>query len=159
MEYGVSVIGRQVPGAVLLVQVQSLCCALPLSVVIEQMRPLPVVRLSEQPAFVLGVSIIRGIPTPVVNLGFLVDDGVLAPASRFVTVRTNGGPAALAVSAVHGLRSLPALQRDDLPTFLQQVEHTTITALATHDAKLLAVLDATRIVPAEVWQSMEGMHS
>lgn len=145
--------------AVLLIQVHSLCCALPLSAVIEHMRPLPVVRFSGQPPFILGISIIRGVPTPVVDLGFLVAGGELPSPARFVTVRTNGRPAALAVSAVHGLRSLDALQSDQLPTFLHQIEDAAVSALAIHDSKLLAVLNLTRVVPDDVWRALDRMYS
>ena len=63
--------------------------ALPLESVAEVMRPLPIEPLGGMPAFVLGVSVIRGLPTPVADLTGLVG-GVSVPPSRFVTVRANG---------------------------------------------------------------------
>jgi chemotaxis signal transduction protein len=52
----------------LVVGVKGRLCAVPLSHVIEIMRPLPVEPISSVPSFVQGISIIRGIPTPVVDL-------------------------------------------------------------------------------------------
>jgi purine-binding chemotaxis protein CheW len=56
----------------LVVGVKGRLCAVPLTHVIEIMRPLPVEPISDVPLFVQGVSIIRGIPTPVVDLGALL---------------------------------------------------------------------------------------
>src|SRR5205809_310773 len=57
---------------VLIVAVRSGACALPLMHVIETMRPLPIEPMACALSFVRGISIIRGAPTPVVDLGALL---------------------------------------------------------------------------------------
>jgi len=136
---------------VLLVRVCQLRCAMPLAAVIEQMRPLPIVRLSGQPPFLLGVSNIRGTPTPVVDLGVLVSGGEATTVSRFVTIRTMKGTAALAVGGVDGIGSLEDVKDSEMPALLRHMGEETVTSLRVHDAGLVAVLDATRVVPEEVW--------
>jgi chemotaxis signal transduction protein len=50
------------------------------------MRPLPVERIAGMLSFVRGVSIIRGVPTPVVDLGVVLGTPGEA-VDRFVTLR------------------------------------------------------------------------
>ena len=52
----------------LLFHVGASVCALRLEDVGETMRPLPVSPLPETAAFVLGLAIVRGAPTPVIDL-------------------------------------------------------------------------------------------
>jgi purine-binding chemotaxis protein CheW len=47
----------------LILGVQRRMCAVPLANIIETMRPLPTEAISGAPSFVLGVAIVRGIPT------------------------------------------------------------------------------------------------
>ncbi|MEI9986942.1 MAG: chemotaxis protein CheW [Aliidongia sp.] len=65
-------------------------CALPLDGVREAMRPLPIDTMAHAPAFVLGLSIIRGTPVPVVDAGLLAGERPVVPG-RYVTVEV-GGP-------------------------------------------------------------------
>ena len=46
--------------------------AVPAELAVETMRPLPVEGLPAAPSFVAGVALIRGVPTPVVDLAALV---------------------------------------------------------------------------------------
>jgi chemotaxis signal transduction protein len=48
----------------LVVGVKGRLCAVPLTLIIEIMRPLSIEPISDVPSFVQGISIIRGIPTP-----------------------------------------------------------------------------------------------
>ena len=74
---------------VLLCRVGTHFCALPIEHVSETMRPLSVVPLAGTPAFVFGLSIIRGSPVPVIDAGQLVGvTGQRRPA-RFVTIKVN----------------------------------------------------------------------
>ena len=74
----------------LVVRVCTRLCAVPLAHVVETMRPLPVERIAGMPSFVRGVSIIRGVPTPVVDLGVVLGTPGEA-AERFVTLRLGFG--------------------------------------------------------------------
>ena len=66
--------GERVPrrapeaGASLVCRVATRICALPVGVVIETLRPLPLEPIAGAPAFVTGPAIIRGEPVPVVEL-------------------------------------------------------------------------------------------
>src|SRR3954468_13599086 len=81
----------------------SLLCAVRLDEVIETMRPLPVRPLTGTPPYVRGVTIMRGVPTPVVDVARLIG-GEQAGISRFVAVRTEHGPVAFATGPVLGIR-------------------------------------------------------
>src|SRR5207249_3999514 len=102
---------------VLIVAVQSSVCALPLMHVIETMRPRPIEPVACALSFVRGISIIRGAPTPVVDLGALLGTSDGAPG-RFVTLRLAGRQVALAVDAVVGVREFDALTLQKLPPLL-----------------------------------------
>ncbi len=58
---------------VLVVMVGARACAFPLHHVAETMRPLPIEPVAGTPSFVRGVSVIRGMPTPVVDLKALLE--------------------------------------------------------------------------------------
>ena len=63
-------------------------CAFPLHYVAETMRPLPIQPVAGTPDCVRGVSVIRGTPTPVVDLKALLDNGENCPSyGRFVTLK------------------------------------------------------------------------
>lgn len=129
-------------------------CALGLEYVVEVMRPLPVRRLEGTDAFLCGVSVVRGIPVPVISVATLLggDGGY---ASRFVTVKGNRGPAALAVDAVLGVREIPAGAEHELSPLFAGSRAQPVTALATLDAEVLVLLHHARLVPDEVWAVLD----
>jgi purine-binding chemotaxis protein CheW len=137
----------------LVVGVQGRLCALPLTQVMEIMRPLPVEPIPAVPSFVQGISIIRGIPTPVVELGVLLGmpSGV---ADRFVTLRLGDRQVALSVDSVLGVRELDASKIRELPLLLQGASKDIIEAMGTLDEQLLVVLCAGWELPDEVWQTL-----
>src|ERR1035437_4647165 len=81
-------------------------CALSLIDVVETMRPRPVEPLAGAPEAERGLSIIRGAPVPVIDLGTLLGDGEDSLPTRFVTVRTGERKVALSVAAVLGIRDI-----------------------------------------------------
>jgi purine-binding chemotaxis protein CheW len=137
----------------LVVGVEGRLCAVPLAHVIEIMRPLSVVPVSDAPSFVKGISIIRGIPTPVVDLGALLGfpHGV---ADRFVTLRVGERQVALSVDSVLGVRELDGSKIGELPPLLQGASTDAIEAMGTLDEQLLVVLRAGWELPDEVWQTL-----
>jgi purine-binding chemotaxis protein CheW len=135
----------------LLCRVASRFIGLPIEQVVETMRPLPVERLSGAPDFVSGLSIIRGVATPVVDVGRLIAAGE-SRWERFVTVRTGDRTVALAVERVDGLRRLPVESFHALPTLLRGAGTEIIRTIRTLDAELLLVLDGAHLVPEHVWQ-------
>lgn len=140
-------------GALLLCRIDRRLCALPLEHVVETMRPMPVERLSGTPAFVQGVSIIRGVPVPVVDAAALLGARESQP-SRFVTVRAGGRQVALAVDAVLGVRVIPAESIHDLAPLLHDAGSELIAGLGSLDAELLVALQSARIVPGSVWDAL-----
>jgi purine-binding chemotaxis protein CheW len=137
----------------LVVRVRNRVCAVPLLHVVETMRPLPVESVAGVPSFVRGVSIIRGVPTPVVDLGVLLGtlEGV---ARRFVTVRLGDRHVALSVDAVLGVRDLDAMATPELPALLQDASKDFIEAIGTLDSQILVVLRASWELPETVWQAL-----
>lgn len=138
---------------ILVVAVQTRVCALPLVQVMETMRPLPVEPIAGLPSFVPGVSIVRGVPIPVVDLALLlgISSGV---AGRFVTLRLGERQVALSVDAVLGIQDLDGCTIQKLPPLLRESSKDVIEAIGTLDAQLLFVLRAAWELPEEVWQAL-----
>jgi purine-binding chemotaxis protein CheW len=128
-------------------------CALNLQHIVEIMRPLPVEEVANMPGFVRGLSIIRGLPVPVVSLALLVG-GPARPPGRFVVVRTGERQVALAVDAVLGVIELDSAALHAFPPLAQSTSADILEAVASSDAQLLFVLNSGTIVPDEVWQGL-----
>ena len=138
----------------LVVGIKGRLCAVPLPHVIEIMRPLPVEPISAVPAFVQGISIIRGIPTPVLDLGALLGMPASDIAERFVTLRLGERQVALSVDSVLGVRELDVSKIRELPPLLREASKDVIEAMGTLDEQLLVVLCAGWELPDEVWQTL-----
>jgi purine-binding chemotaxis protein CheW len=139
---------------VILLRASSRLCAIPLIHVIETFRPLPVRALSGSPAFISGMAIVRGRPTPVVDLGRLLADEPSTPAGRYVTLRSGPGPLALAVDSVLGVRELAEATLDPLPSILKDLDHSLVERIGTLDSELLMVLRASRVLSEDHWRSL-----
>ena len=139
--------------ASLLCRVRDYWCALPLVHAGETMRPLPIEPLAGMPLFVRGLSVIRGVPTPVVDAGVLLGASDLTEGGRFVTIRTGDRRVALAVDAVVGVRELPG-GLGDLPPLVREASAEIISAVGALDAELLIVLGAARLLPEAVWRML-----
>jgi purine-binding chemotaxis protein CheW len=134
----------------LLVESGGHACALPLANVRETMRPQPIARLGGAPAFVLGLAVIRGSSLPVVDLGgLLADEPGPRSYARFVTLAVNEREVALAVEGVRGVSALDEQRFGALPPLLGGSGAEAVAALALHDAELLLVLRAGRLLPDE----------
>ena len=137
---------------VLVVMVGTRACALPLRHVAETMRPLPIEPIAGTPGFVCGVSVIRGLPTPVVDLKALLENSDNGPSfGRFVTLKYDARRVVIGVDSVIGLRNLDSAQLGELPPLLRDVAADLIESCGILDAQLLLVLRAARVVPDEVW--------
>lgn len=137
----------------LLCRARMIVCALPLLHVVETMRPLRIQRLGSVPPFVLGLSIIRGTPVPVVDMGVLLGADAAAAPTRFITLRTADRLVALAVEEVVGVRELPAASIRSLPPLLDRIRPRVIARVGMRDRNLLVVLGDVRIVPDTVWDA------
>ena len=128
-------------------------CALPLAQVVEILRPLPVQPLTGAPAFVLGMSVIRGTPAPVVDLSALLL-GKPGRCSRFVMVRAGERRLAVAVDAVLGIREFQAALWSELPPLLRDARPEAIEAVGVLDQEALLALKTGTLVPEAVWESL-----
>ncbi len=138
----------------LLVKARSRFGAIRLGDVAEIMRPLPVEPLAGMPAFLLGLSVIRGTPVPVVDLGALLGSSGAADTKRYVTLRIGTRRVALAVEDVLGVRDLDSSTFERLPPLHAGAHGDAIHAVGALDRQLLVVLEAARVVPDEVWRTM-----
>jgi purine-binding chemotaxis protein CheW len=134
---------------------RSRLCALPLSGVVETMRPLPVKPVVNAPRFVAGLSLIRGHPVPVVDLGALLAGGEPDSPTRFVSLRVDSRRVALAVEEVCGIRDLPDTL-GSLPGLLAHASAELISAVGSLDAELLFLLETARLVPESVWRRLDA---
>lgn len=125
-------------------------CALPLEHVIETMRPLPIEPLAGTPPFVHGLSIIRGVPVPVLHIGQLLSGEGTFPG-RFVTVKLRKRCVALAVDGVLSVNPLPTASLNELPPLLRDAGSEAVSAIGALDAELLLVLRTARLIPEDLW--------
>lgn len=147
---------RQGSRCFLIVRAREWMCALPLEEVEETMRPLPVAPVSAAPAFVRGVSLVRGTPAPVVSLALLLG-GALAEAGagrRFVSLRVPEGRMALEVDEVRGLRWMEQDGLDSVPPLLSATASGHLQHLGSFDGRLLALLGTSRLLPEELWSRL-----
>jgi purine-binding chemotaxis protein CheW len=143
-------------GTCLFFRVGAVTCALPVGVVVETMRPLPVQPLAQAPAAVMGLAMIRGLATPVLDLARLLGTGALTPtpSDRFITVAIGDRRVALAVSAVTGLRAVSAQELEELPPLLAQAETGAVSAIGALDQGLLMLLRAAHLVPEATFAAL-----
>lgn len=143
-------------GLALLCRARGRLCALPLDTLVETMRPLPVTPVAGAPAFVRGVSFIRGAPVPVVDVGALLGAPEPPDATRFVSLRVGDRRVALALEEVLGFRKLASESLSALPPLLRGASEEAVSAVAVLDAELLLVLEAARLVPESLWSALDG---
>jgi purine-binding chemotaxis protein CheW len=137
---------------VLLCRIGQQLCALPLSHVVETMRPRPVQPVPGLSRFVLGLAPVRGRPLPVVDCAALLGRAGGA-AGRFVTVQVEARHIVLAVQEVVDIRAMPADFLEDLPPLAKGAGSEVIAAIGALDREFLWLLDAARLVPAELRQA------
>lgn len=139
----------------LIMRVGGWLCALPARCVVETMRPLPRERLGGAPAFVLGIAIIRGAPTPVIDLRLLLATGSPAPPGRLVTLRVGRRQVAAAVDAVLDVRPVSRPTLAQLPPLLSLAGADAVEQVAAADRQLLLVLDPARLLSADDWEALQ----
>lgn len=139
----------------LICRVDTHLCALPLANVVETMRPLPVETVTPAPAYVAGISVIRGEPVPVIDVAALLGSNQARP-TRLVTLRVGDRTVALAVDTVVSVRRIPGDALHALPPLLDATAGEAISAIGVVDAELLMVMRSARLVPEETWMVLES---
>jgi purine-binding chemotaxis protein CheW len=142
-------------GAVLLVRVPGAICAFALDAVVEIMRPLPVRTLAGMPAFVRGLALVRGAPTPVIDLSTLFLGSELT-GTRFVILKTGGRTAAVIVNEVLGVVQIDRSTFQEMPPVLQSARSELVEEIGTLDSQLLVTLRTARLVPDTVWEAISN---
>lgn len=137
------------PTSWLLCRVGTVLCALPIEQVIEIMRPFAIEPVAGAPQYVLGVSIIRGVPVAVVDLGRIAGDRATR-SERLIAVTAATRTIALAVDAVLGIQTVTADAFGQLPPVLRDVATDAISAMGARDTELIVFLRTARIVPDDV---------
>jgi purine-binding chemotaxis protein CheW len=145
----------------LICRVQTRLYALPLTHVVETLRPLPVEPLAGAPDFVCGVCLIRGEPCPVIDAARLLGATAKAtttdgPSARFVTVLAGPHQVALAVDGVQGVRPVPPAVLRELPPLLKEASSEAVATIGRLDAHLLVVLRGGRLLPEALLHANVG---
>jgi purine-binding chemotaxis protein CheW len=140
----------------LLIRARSWRFALPIAEVVETCRPLPVQPIAGAPAFVRGVTVLRGAPVPVVDLAALLGAGGEARGARLVVLRAGARQVALEVDEVIGATPLDASALAASPPLLREAVGGHLEALGALDGALLGVIDAARLVPEAVQRAAEA---
>jgi purine-binding chemotaxis protein CheW len=140
---------------ILLVRTHSWSCALQMSDIVETMRTLPVVPFAVGPRFLRGVSVVRGAPLPVINLAVLLgaEDG--ARGRRFVVLRSGARRFCLEVDEVVGVPHIDLALLEKAPPLLSGVLTEHVERLGVLDGEVLVSLEPARLIPDEVWRSLE----
>jgi purine-binding chemotaxis protein CheW len=150
-----SFVGNRNAGLLLLCRVKTLLCAFPLAHVLETMRPLPIDPLPGTPEFLPGIALIRGLPTPVVDVACLLEVDAGA-TTRLVLLKVESRQVALMVDAVAGIRSVPDDSLQDLPSLFSDSGAAFVSAIGRLDASLLMILQGARLVPRELWAKLDA---
>jgi len=134
---------------VLVVEVEGRLSAIAAEHVEEMMRPLPVEPLPEAPPYVRGISLIRGRATPVLSLSRLIaTPHETVYESRFLLLRSEAKPVALAVERVVGLRKLARSELSPLPPLWETPREEWIRALGALEGRVLMLLESARVLAA-----------
>jgi purine-binding chemotaxis protein CheW len=130
-------------------------CAIPVAHVVETLRPLPVEPMGTGPRFIRGVSIIRGVPTVVIDTAAVLGTTSSTPA-RFVVVRVGERRVALTFDEVLDIRRIDSTAFADLPPLVRAVTADAVAAITTADAELLVLLETSRVIPSDTWVRLDA---
>jgi purine-binding chemotaxis protein CheW len=127
-------------------------CGISLAHVIETMRPLPIEPFAHLPEQALGLTMIRGRPTPVIDARRLLGSSEAGVAQRFITLRAGSDRhVALVVDEVIGVRAIDEATLEQLPALARDQKLDAVSALGALDRQLFLVLEHTHLLPESVW--------
>ncbi len=138
----------------LIVRAADRLCGLPLASVVEIMRPLPLQELAGLPAYLCGLAVVRGEPTPVVDVSTLLTGVADGRIGLFLSMRSEGRPFALGVEAVLGMRAVEQASLRALPELLEPARDL-VDSVGAVGAELLTVLRSSRAFADDVWAGVE----
>jgi purine-binding chemotaxis protein CheW len=129
--------------------------ALPIEHVVEIMRPLPIEQITGAPEYVRGLSVIRGAPVPVIDVGLLLG-GAITSCTRLVAIKAATRTIALAVDEVIGITGIAADALGQLPPLLRDAATDAIAAIGALDSELIVFLRTGRLVPEDVFARLDA---
>ena len=122
--------------------------AIPIGAVIETMRPLSITPLAGAPAAVLGVSLVRGAPTLVIDLGALLGEAEPGP-DRWVALCWSDRPTAIACRVI-GVRAVPHEEVRAGAATIARAAASFVGSVVVMDGALVTVLDARAAIDARL---------
>jgi chemotaxis signal transduction protein len=117
---------------------------LQLTHVTESMRPQPLCAPDAAAPLALGVSVIRGQAMAIFDLALALGSERAGGEQRFVVLRFDQNPVAVAVEQVVGVRAFEPDALEALPSLLLALPDELIVALGRLDLRLLDVLGAAK---------------
>ncbi|MBD8526773.1 chemotaxis protein CheW [Pseudomarimonas arenosa] len=129
-------------------------CAVPLDAVIEVLRPLPIDALTDVPAYLLGLSVLRGQPVAVLDLPRLLGQPGEA-IGRWLHLRVGPRRLALAVPSVGRVEHLDQLDWQPLPALFEGDAARVVQQVAQRDQQLYVQLNVMRLLPDSLWRRLE----
>ncbi|MFY0545267.1 chemotaxis protein CheW [Brevibacillus sp. H7] len=120
---------------------------LPISLVKEIIKPLPITKFPKSPPFVEGVIDLRGRILPIINLRklFGLEPLPLTDDSRFVDLQMDSLSIGVVVDAVSEVIRLSRKQIEPAPPIVAGVEGKYLSGIARMDDKLILLLDLDEI--------------
>ncbi|WP_433825196.1 chemotaxis protein CheW [Actinoplanes sp. CA-015351] len=140
----------------LVFQAGPLFCAFPLEEVVETMRPLQTRPLAGTPPYVQGLTILRGMPSPVIDVTRLLT-GEAGEIHRYVAVRAGRGVVACATGPVLGVQDIDVEPPEGPSAALSGVvSRALIAGVGRIGTDPLLLLRGIRTVPDDVWEAAAG---
>ena len=112
---------------------------------------LPLEILAGAPACVRGMSIIRGLPLPVIDAGLLLSADE-TPTERLISLRTADRRFALLVGSVIGVRYFSPEALGEPPPLLRHVAADAISAIGLLESELVIFLGTAIVVPEALFE-------
>ncbi|MBI2601726.1 MAG: chemotaxis protein CheW [Deltaproteobacteria bacterium] len=147
-------VGTGAETLVLCVQSENNICAIPVRDISEIMRPMPREVLPDSPHFVIGMSVIRGRPVPVVDFSSLIGLKRSSQFGKYVVLNLESRKVALAVENVLGIKNLSLEFMEKLPPLLQNVHPDIISAIGTLDEDFLILIQTPKLVSIDAWEKI-----
>ncbi|SDS22974.1 chemotaxis protein CheW [Actinoplanes derwentensis] len=136
----------------LLFRAGPLYCALPLDEVVETMRPLATRPLAGPPPYVRGLTIVRGTPSPVIDVTRLLT-GITGQIERYVAVQAGRGMIVCATGPVIGVQEVQVEPPEGPAALLTGAAKALIAGVGTIGTEPLILLRSIQAVPDEVWEA------
>jgi purine-binding chemotaxis protein CheW len=144
------------PRRVLVCRAGACLFGFPVESLIEILPPLTVTTLRDAPAYVTGMALVRGRPTPVIDARRVLGLADAAPAQRWVALKVRERCIALAVEEVVGFRAVDRAVLQGMPPLVARVGAGVISQIGELDAELLLVLETGHILES-LWSGLREL--